>query len=109
MRSPPDWPLLSGCRAEERQNKLKPSTRLVASVREISVVDPGDSEHANDVESHAHGESYPAKTSPDHEEAPKVDRPERELFDEIDRMKRITAGVHDLESSPWARLFSQDT
>lgn len=71
------------------------------------MVNPGDSKHANNVERHAYSEGYPAKTSPYYQEAAKVNCPKRELLDEIDRMKRVAAGVHVLESSPWARPFSR--
>ena len=58
------------------------------------MVHPSYSEHANNVERHAHGKRCPAKTCPQHKDATDMDSPERGLFDEVYRVKRVTAGVH---------------
>lgn len=103
VRCPPDRPLLRRCRADEREYELEPSTRLVASVREVSVIHAGDAEHPDHVERHAHGESYPAKARPNYQEASEVNGPERRLLDQVNGMERITAGIHVHEISPGAR------
>jgi hypothetical protein len=107
VRCPPDRPLLSGGCADEREYELEPPTRLVASVREVSVIYASDAEHTDCVECHAHGESYPAKARPDNQEASEVNSPEGPLLDEVNGMERITAGIHVLEISPGARSFSR--
>jgi hypothetical protein len=68
------------------------------------MIHTGDAEHTDDVERYAHREGYPAKACPDNQEASEVNRPERGLLDQINGMKRITAGiVHVLGIFPGAR------
>jgi hypothetical protein len=78
-------------------------------VREVPVIHTSDTEHSDRVERHAHRERYPAKASPNYQEASEVNCPERGLLDEVEGMERITAGIHILEMSPGARSFSQAT
>ena len=105
VRCPPDWSFLSGGRADEGEDELEPTTCFVASVREIAVVDTGDSKHPHYIQSDAYGKSDPTEPSPQHQEAPKMNRPERELFNEIDRMEWVTACVHLLNSFCEVRFF----
>ena len=98
MGGPPDRTFLRRGRADEGKNELEPTTRLVASVREVPMVDTGNTEHADCVEGHAHREGYPAKARPDYQEASEVNRPERCLLDQVNGLERVAAGIiHVLE------------
>ena len=94
MRSPPDRSLLSGCCSEERQDELKPTTSLVASVREVSVIDSRDAEHPYRVEGHAYSERGPAEPRPEHQEAAEMDSPKGRLFYQVYWVKWIAARAH---------------
>jgi len=67
---PPDRTFLSRGGSKESEDELKPTARLVASVREISMIDPGYPKHTNYVEGHANSERYPAKPRPENKDAP---------------------------------------
>jgi hypothetical protein len=103
VRCPPDRALLGGGRADERENKLEPSTCLVASMREVSMIDTSNSEHSDSVEGETHRERYPAKACPEDQETSKMNRPKRRLLDQINGMERIAVGVHVFEMSPGPR------
>ena len=90
---PPYRTFLSRRRSKESEDELKPTARLVASVREISVIDPSYPKHTNYVEGHADSEHYPAKPRPENKDAPEVNAPESELFNKVHWVEGIAAGV----------------
>ncbi len=94
MRCPPDRPFLSRGRSDEGQNELEPTTRLVASVREVPVIDTRDAEHPYHIESHAYGKSGPTKAGPEYEEASEVNSPEGALLYQVSWVKWIAACAH---------------
>jgi hypothetical protein len=64
VRGPPNRAFLRRCGSEKRQHKLEPTARLIASVREVSVIDPCNGEHPHDIEDKAHGNRCPAYSDP---------------------------------------------
>ncbi len=56
---PPQHALLRGRRRAEREHELEPARGLVAAVREVAVVSPGDEEHPRHVERGGQREAEP--------------------------------------------------
>ena len=94
MRCPPDRPFLRGGRSDEGQNELKPTACLVASVREVSVIDTRDAEHPYDIERHTYRKGCPAEAGPEYEKASEMNSPESSLFYQVSWVKWIPACAH---------------
>ncbi|MNV58065.1 hypothetical protein D3C71_1504240 [compost metagenome] len=78
VRGPPQWPALHAGRPDHREHELHRARGTEGAVREVTVVEGGDGEHAHGVQRHGHAHRHPRHPHPDHRQAGQVHRRERD-------------------------------
>src|ERR1700742_260109 len=77
MRCPPQRTLLHGGTTDPRQHELKPAAGFVTAMRKVTMVRPGDTEHANHVHGQAKTGCLPTDAGPEGSEAGEMNSQER--------------------------------
>jgi hypothetical protein len=71
---PPEWTALHRREANDGKDKLHWTRRMVRPMAKVAVVKCGHSKHANKIQSNRHAYRHPTPPSPDHANAPHMQK-----------------------------------
>ena len=84
MRGPPDGSALHGRGAEHAEHELADARGLERLVREVAVIEPGDREHADEIQRRAHDQRDRAHAHHEYEQTGRVHEDERQRAHPVD-------------------------